>query len=292
MRSRRFWLIGAVIALYALGLGSAYADAVYAQPEAQPQENSGVTLRYKFTTGELLRYNMKMVMNMNMVISGQAKAVPMTMTGVYRIRTVKVLSNGDAEVRAAIESMKNVVDGHEMPMKASSMPVFSYVMSPRGEMSQFKTVGGGGMMGAAGNPLGGMSGMQGTSPVFPENGVKVGDAWSQEMPFPGGNGGPLTMDGKVKNQFLLTTMSTSVASIQQSSTGNFQMKMNAGNNGGTISSDGDIDMKGTQCFSTEKGRLVSTNVSGVTHVVTTVSGGNVGNIAMDIQMTMTMNLIQ
>lgn len=269
-------------------MGNAFAeDSVLSQP--QPQDG-GAVLRYKFTAGELLRYNLKMLMNMSMNISGQAKTFPMTTTGVYRMRTVKVLPNGDAEIRAAAESMKCCMNGQELPIKASQLPVVSAVMSPRGEWRDVKIEGGDAMMN--GNPLGGMSGMQSTSPVFPEKGLKVGDSWTQEMPFPGGNGGKISMDGKIKNQFLLTSASAKAASIQQYCTGTFQMKINTGTSAGTVSSNGDIDMKGTQCFSLEKGCLISTNMSGKSNVTTSMPGSNGGNIAMQMQMTITMTLIQ
>lgn len=285
MRRRSSWLIGILVAICALGIGSAYADTVYSQ------QDNGITLRYKFTPGELLRYNLKMVMNMNMAIAGQTKSMPVTTTAIYRMRTVKVLPNGDAEIRAAVESMKSDMNGSELPLNASSLPVISYIMSPRGDMKSFKMEGDG--FGAAGNPFSKMTDLQGMSPTLPEKAIKVGDSWQQDVPFPDmGSSSPITMTGKVKNQFLLTSASAKVASIQQYQSGDFQMKMKTGNAGGNAASAGNMDMKGNLCFSIEKGHLVSCTTSGKTHVDTMVTGANGGHMGMDMQVTMTMTLIQ
>lgn len=95
-----------------------------------------VKLELKFTPGELLRYKMVGSVNVDMQIdmpnAPQMPTIPIQVVGVVRQRTKRVLPNGDAEIAAAVESMKMIMGNEAKEFPVNQIPVITMVISRNG----------------------------------------------------------------------------------------------------------------------------------------------------------------
>jgi len=259
-----------------------------------------VRLEYKFKQGELLRYKMVMSATINMQMSmpdgssGQMPSIPMQMVGVMRQRTRKVLPNGDAEVAYAFESMKVTVGDMTQQSPTEKIPVITMVISKNGVPKSIQGL----------EKLGGQSGYtQFISPetlgqygALPEGDLKVGDTWSQDVPFP--IGGRLQMSGK-----LLSTDtklgSYTVATFEQNTGGDINMNIpvpmpsnGAPSTGGNVGANGEFLGDTTVYFSLEEGKMIRTSGRATLQMKVDIAGaagtGN-ANAPGGIDMNMDMN---
>ena len=243
MIRRSIW---AVIALTLVLTGQAFCQ-------------DSVKLAYKFTPGELLRY--KMVANLTAQMtdpqSGQTMNIPIQMVAVMRQRVKKVLPNGDAQVSAAIESIKMNAGGNAMTVPGDKMPTMTMVLSPNGTV---KGVQGlekfGGML--PGMEFMGGGGFGDFGAVLPDAALNVGDTWAQQIPLPMGM-------GNVQIQSKLVSANTKigdyrVAALKQDFGGDINLAMPlpvpSGETGASLDMKGTVLGNGTIYFSPDKGRMV------------------------------------
>lgn len=260
-----------------LFVGIVCAVAVHAQ--------ESVKLELKYPPGQLFRHKFVANMTMNMQFdmpslqqqmpSGMLSNIPMQVVGVMRQRGKKLLPNGDAEVNIAIESMRVNAFGQVQDMPTDKIPFMTVVIGKNGALK-------------------GISGLQDILPKtkfpgmefmnfsqfaqgfpqgfpvassFPDNEVKVGDVWTQELPLPFGNFG----NGKVSVTSQVLSIDSkvgrySVATLRQDVSGDIQMEMtmpipqlsqeNATAGNANMKVDGVITGAGTLCFSPEEGQVV------------------------------------
>lgn len=225
-----------------------------------------VKLEYKFKPNELLRYKMVMNMNMTLDMPGfEQTMLPNTaiqMVAVYRQRTKRVLANGDAEITAAVESIKMTMGGKTESIPADKIPVMTFVMSKNGVV---KSMSGLEKMAAQ------FGGMQFVNPsamgqygALPEGELSVGDTWSQEIPFPLGEG-KLNVTGKILSTDTKLGKYT-VAAIKQNMGGHVAYSMTIpASPGQTAPASGSVNAKGkflgdaVVYFSQEKGQMIRTD---------------------------------
>ncbi len=153
-----------------------------------------LTLRYKFTAGEVDKY--KYSMNMNMSMPGIAQGmgpISMNMSAVVLQRTLDVLSDGSAKVQISYQDMKMDMAGlpggdKSNPPKMPDMTM-TMTMTPEGKIS-ISSIQGLDKLAAA-SPLPGMDfgkmlNVMSCNSLFPSGPVDVGGTWSQTMPFGSG----------------------------------------------------------------------------------------------------------
>lgn len=223
-------------------------------------------LQYKFTQGELLRYQVAMdtSMKMNMPDSPNPELmgnIPSSRTVmVMRQRAVKLLPGGDAQMNMAIESMSISFGGQSMNYPTEKLPVFTITISPSGAIKDVTTQGE--IKGMDINKL--ISSWQ-NNVSFPTTPIKVGETWAQTLPVPLPSG-----QGSIQANNQLTALNTklggyTVAAIKQTLGGDFtySMAVPAGKNtaGGNMNMKGNISGGGTMYFSPEYGRLVQSEGS-------------------------------
>jgi len=222
-----------------------------------------VKLEYKFKQGELLRY--KMIMNMTMQMSGiggeeaEVPAMSAQTVAVTRQRTKKVLPNGDAEVTSAVESMKMTMGDKTQELPVDKMPVVTMVISKNGTVKSIKglddkmpTMFGGMDLSALGQ-LGGL----------PEGEVKVGDTWSQDVPFPTGgwslqvSGELLSTDTKL-GKYKVATFKLNIGGDVSSEIPIPASSDETSSTGGNMAITGTTSGDATVYFSCEKGQIIRT----------------------------------
>lgn len=233
---------------------------VIAVPALAQDAPATALLQYKFTQGELLRYQVVMDTSINMSMPGTQNSpmgnIPASRTTmVVRQRAVKLLPGGDAEVNMAIESMSITFGGQSMNFPTEKLPVFTLVTSPSGAIKGVTTQGN--IQGMDMNKL--VSSWQ-NNVSFPATPIKVGDTWAQTLPLPLPSG-----QGTIQANNQLTSLNLklggyTVAAVKQTLGGAFtySMAVPASKNsaGGTMNMKGTVSGGGTMYFSPEYGRLV------------------------------------
>lgn len=246
----------------------------------------GVLLQYKFTPNELLRYNVSMAaditVQMNIPGVEQIPGIPVSMQGVMRQRTKRVLENGDAEIAVAFESLKMEASGTQIPIDVKTMPVITMVMSPSG---QVKSSQGLEKMSAAfgGMPFADMGSLAQNS-AFPQRPLNIGDTWTQDVPFP--------MGGKLQIQAQLAVAESGVAGIQQAMSGNINISspMAGDAQGQMANSRGNILMNCNVYFSTERGVMLRSEGIGRMELALTAAD-TPGDMKAVVDMTVVMELL-
>lgn len=154
-----------------------------------------VKLELKFTPGETLRYKMIMDGSLTMTSTDPSAPripnTPIRMVGIIREHVKRVLPGGDAEVSAAVESMKFEMAGKtkELPKKqATSMTM---VIGTNGQIRSAQ---------GSAKAMGGMRfmdpGTLGQFGALPSGELTVGESWSKSAPFPYG-GGDILLIGRL-----------------------------------------------------------------------------------------------
>ncbi|HAH87040.1 MAG TPA: hypothetical protein DCL60_06670 [Armatimonadetes bacterium] len=236
------------------------ASAAQASAENASPAPETALLQYKFTQGELLRYQVVMDISMKMDMPGAPDSaamgnIPSSRTVmVLRQRAVKLLPGGDAEINMAIESMSITFGGQSINYPAEKLPVFTLVTSPSGEIKDINVKGG--VKGIDVNKL--VNSWQ-NNVSFPANPIKVGDTWAQTLPLPLPSG-----RGTIQADNQLTALNIkqggyTVAAIKQTLGGDFTYNMavpSGKSNSKTMNMKGTVSGGGIIYFSPECGRLV------------------------------------
>ncbi len=148
-----------------------------AAPAAAP-----VTLRYKFTVGQVRRYQLSMDMNMLMNTGQTGAGFPMAMTmQMMMTQTVKSVrpADGAATIVAHIESLEMLQNGKAVPMpeaqQAKMRQDTTQVMLPTGRILSVDIP----SMADSGMPGAGFGkGSFSTTALLPDGPVKAGDTWA------------------------------------------------------------------------------------------------------------------
>ena len=153
----------------------------FSPPAPATPEAGTVTLRYKFTPGQVLKY--RMTMNMNMATGAAGRSFNTTTTGggdmTYTVQSVDASGNATVLVQATSFDMATKLNGQTIAMPASATDAlkkgYTVVLSPTGKMVSMSGLGtqAGGM---DINQLMNSSGLGGLSQL-PDQPVKVGDVW-------------------------------------------------------------------------------------------------------------------
>ncbi|MHB1458680.1 MAG: hypothetical protein ACYC0V_17365 [Armatimonadota bacterium] len=235
--------------------------------DVTPPVPDTITLENKFVKGDTSRYKMVFDMNANiqMEAAGAQQIPPMAVKIVLIMnqKVNKILENGDAEISPKIESLKMTMMGATNEIPLDKAPPITMVMSKTGVIKSIT-----GMDKSFSDMLSGIpmlnAGGSGTQlNIFPDKPVGVGDAWIQDIQNPLGGGMHsecklLEKDAKAGNY--------TVAVISQNINGdiNFNMKPPTGVTDTPIvlpqmGMSGKYDYKGTNKFSTELGKLISSS---------------------------------
>ena len=241
---------------------SALAEGTVPMPPAvstQAPAAQAVTLRMKFTVGQIHRYKMNMAMK-SMMTSQSGTRVPMNMLmNMVMRQTVKDVrpADGSATVVSQIESMQMSMNGKEMPMPADQQAKMklptTVVMLPTGKILSFDS---------SAIPAGGLPGfdmssmMKSSSSVFPDLPVKIGDVW---------NGAATT--GTEGMNILMTSTLAGLDSVEGSDRATINQKLD-GDINMNVSKGMPVAMKmagkitgtGTQVFDVTAGALASQNM--------------------------------
>lgn len=175
----------------ALGIGACLLALTPLMAVAGQGDNGPFTIRMKFKSGEVNRYQTNMQLTLGGLNMGgksgspaPASATPLqAVTVVQQFKVTKLLPNGGAQVEATTISTQGNLAGQPMNLQNSTPPVMIGLDSRGNVTSQQvpgNTVPGGGMLG---NLLGtGAMGMQGLS--LPDKSVRPGDFWVQKIAIP------------------------------------------------------------------------------------------------------------
>lgn len=248
-------------------------------------EDDGVLIRYKFTQDELLRYSITMTANIGIQINmpgvDQIPGIPVTMTGVMRQRTTKILPSGDAELAVAFESLKMAAGGTVIPVDVNRMPVIKMVMSPSGQVKSSQGIDKLSM--AFGNmPFMNMGSMVQNS-SFPEKALKIGETWASAVPFP--------LGGNLMVQSQLISANTQLAAIRQNIKGNINISSPLPSMQEVIAtSKGDVNLDSMVYFALDKGQMLRSEASGNIQMAISALDTQ-GDMTADIQINMNMSLL-
>ncbi|MHB1002188.1 MAG: hypothetical protein ACYC27_23360 [Armatimonadota bacterium] len=245
-----------------------------------------VIIKYKFIPNELLRYNINVTANIGIQIDmpgvDQVPSIPVTMTGIMRQRTTKILPTGDAELAVAFESLSMSISGSVTPMDVSRMPVIKMVMSPGGQVKSSQGVD---KLAAAfgGMPFMNMGSVAQNS-SFPTKALSIGETWVSAIPFP--------LGGRLGVQSQLISANTQLASIKQLIKGNINLSAPLQNaQEAIVTTKGDVALDGNVYFALDKGQMVRSDASG--NIQMTLSTPDIaGGMTADIKISMNMALIQ
>jgi hypothetical protein len=167
--------------------------------QAQP-----IPLAYKFTKGELDKYRMHMTMNMtmpNLPVAGNMPPIGMSMEMVAQQRTLEVLPDGSARVKATYSMPKVTLNGSAGKKPSIPNQTVSVVltMTPEGRVTgtegMEKMLA---MSGLANFDMSRFSNLMGQYAFLPSEPVEVGDCWTQTVPMPF-NSGDMTVDSTLES---------------------------------------------------------------------------------------------
>ncbi len=296
MNTKSLFLAAAVLALCPT-LQAQTPLAAPADPAAPAVSAAApITLRYKFTPGQVRRYSYDMDMNMQMLTGQSGAAIPMHMTMQMTMRqVVKSVrpADGAATISTKVETMHMLQNGSEVPFpaaaKAKMSQPFIQVMLPTGKILSMEAPGMAGM-GAPGMDFG--KNMFSGTAFLPDGPVKPGDQW---------NGAVDAGMAGVQTAFTATLTGvdqkngTTLATIDNKTTGTIAKTMSQGMPA-TMKMDGTVTGTGTQIFDTTAGAVQSATGTVDTAMTMTFSkpaGGEVpagmpSAMKMQMQMKFTM----
>lgn len=283
-----------IVFMTSFGIGT----NVVAQEVAQQPESAGpgILLEYKFKEGELLRYKLEMSFDMVMQADiPEASAIPPIsgfMTGTIRQRTKRVLENGDAEIVAAVESMKLDMMGQSNELPVDKMPTCTFIKSKSGAIkavegkkfeSPFSEI-----------PFGDLANFSQHS-VLPTSRLKVGETWKQDIPSPFPGAGTFHVEMKLQ-RLDAEVEKIRAAVIQQSATGDMDIAqamaaLQKGND--EVSGKASISANSIIYFSPEQGRLLKVEGTGSMQMNMSFNGQNTspGQMKMNAQLKFNISLL-
>lgn len=191
-----FTILGAVTlnaaALAAFPLATGAQAPVPVAPAAR-----AVTLRFKFTPGQVHRY--KLSASAVSTMSGLPEADTPTTTTVQIVvkQTVNSVraSDGAATITTSIESMRLTADGKNRPIPAAHLAALKRatieVMLPTGKVLSVKKPGTPATINPGTNSSTSLGSM--ISAAFPDGPLKAGDTWKDTVPVPESKGSTLTL---------------------------------------------------------------------------------------------------
>ncbi|MCL6519120.1 MAG: hypothetical protein K6T99_04765 [Armatimonadetes bacterium] len=282
-----FCVVLLAVATQALGQG------VVQSPEPNA---SGILFEYKFKEKELLRYNLELTFDVVMQADiPEASAIPPMygrMTGIVSQQTKRILENGDAEIVAAIESMKIDMMGQSTDLPADKMPPFTYVMSKLGMIKSIDVQNLKSLFNEI--PFGDLANFS-QHTFFPAKPVKIGETWRQDIPSPFPGAG--TFHAEMKLLRLDAEIGKERAAvIQQNSTGEMDIAQAMAalqKSNGEVSGKADIATNFLMYFSPDQGRLIKAEGNGTMQMNMSFKGQNGGpnQMKMNVQMKCNLNLL-
>ncbi|MCL6518243.1 MAG: hypothetical protein K6T99_00245 [Armatimonadetes bacterium] len=258
-----------------------------------------VKLEYKYVPGELLRY--KMVADMKIHMTGGPNAASITMpvriAGVFKQKTKRLLSDGDAEIILALESLRMEMMGKTCELPFKQIPPISMVVSKTGMV---KGLASNELLGSfiPGGKLMCPSGMGTNMVLLPQEELRIGDTWARDFPkIEGLNNVKLT--GKLLSiDFKVGKYTTAVFKQYFGSDFDMTSPMAMNAHGGSVLPVGG-NMKGsflgdtTVCFSAEKGQLIRTDGQLSMNMTASMpdTNGNHANVSLNVEIAYQMFLL-
>ncbi len=165
---------------------SAFNSLLACACSADPSTASApVTIRYKFTQGQVLTYNMSM--DMATAAGGMMSPIHTNSTSVMTETVQSVAPDGSATVTMSSSDTKMTMNGKafDLPDKLKNlMPSMSLLIGPTGKILSM-SLGNGAPVPTGGTGLGDTSAL-GEMAVLPDQAVKVGDIWRSSSTGPYG----------------------------------------------------------------------------------------------------------
>jgi hypothetical protein len=155
--------------------------------DSQADPNKTWDIKAKYSVGDLLMYKMQMDYNMEMTTPSGASPLPgggkMEMSSDIRYKTVGVKPDGSAVIVMQTQNAKGTMAGNALPIPET--PPITMEIDPRGvgKMRGMENLPGGQILGQMLN----MNRLPSIGVVLPDHPVKVGDAWTVEIPTAMGN---------------------------------------------------------------------------------------------------------
>ncbi|MHB0913900.1 MAG: hypothetical protein ACYC2Y_10740 [Armatimonadota bacterium] len=238
-----------------------------------------VKLAYKFTPGEVLRY--QVTGDMAMTMTGVPMELPaMNMYMVMREEVKKVLDNGDAQVSVTYESAKMAMGGEWQDVPTANLPAMTMVMSPTGAVRDVK--GADSALSMGGMPSLDMNGMMQMGGALPANALRAGDTWTITVPVPMAKSGEVKVDGTLVNTS--TKVGEAVtAEFKQKMSGSFVMDVPAGPSSPAITMNATLNGNMDNYFSVERGLLILSKGIVKMHTTAPIPGADT---TIDVDMNM------
>ena len=275
---------------------SAHAQAAPAAPAPSAPNAQSITLRYKFTPGQIHRFKFHIDMDGLMPSPAGGAGTPLQMTMQMTMRqTVKNVraSDGAATISSQIEDAHTVVNGKETALPQAQLDQMkkpsTMVMLPSGKILSFDmpAIGGAGLPGTDFS-----QGMFNSTAALPDGPVRVGDTWkgSAGMPVAGTK---MTFTSTLNS---LSQTKPSLATIGQQQAGVIDMTLSQGMPV-AMKMTGTVKGSGTQVFDADAGALVSTTGTASTDMTMTFGKPADGSAlppgmpaAMNVQMKTTITM--
>ncbi|MCW3059639.1 MAG: hypothetical protein JWQ02_1460 [Capsulimonas sp.] len=225
-----------------------------------PPTPTDALLRYKFTAGQVLRFNNVSDVNMTITIPGQPKPIPLSqhIEGIMR-QTVQSVDpvNNTATLTVKIESIAMTMNGQPMSQsdmqKAQAAADTTLVLSELGKVISAKLNSPSSTYGFDPKQMG----MYQQNGVFPIRAVKPGDTWTSTIAMSG-------VGANITSNFQLTQLTPSVggaiALIKQTGGGVINSKTATAMPSG-VKLNGKITMSGEVQFDVAAGQVKSQSVA-------------------------------
>jgi len=158
------------------------ASSVWGQ-DSQADPNKTYDIKAKYAVGDLLKYSMRMNMDMAMTVPNGTSPFPggkMEMSSDLKYKTVAVKPDGGAVLVVTTENAKGTMAGNSLPVPQT--PPITMDVDSRGvaTVRSAENLPGG----AAISQVMNMNRMPAMGVVLPDHPVKVGDSWGTETPTP------------------------------------------------------------------------------------------------------------
>lgn len=166
--------------------------AGHAQAPAARAASAPITLRYKYTLGEVRRYQMTMDMDMTMHMAARPASMPQMppmhthMVMAYSQTVQSVQPDGSATLVSHITQMTTTLNGHVVflpqTMTSADAQSFTIVMSPTGKMLSMTLPPSVQSKMPAGMDFSKIGGI--APAMLPEDAVRIGDTWGGPADMP------------------------------------------------------------------------------------------------------------
>jgi hypothetical protein len=239
----------------------------------------GSKIEYNFKADEVLRYKLSMISSVGLQGLGQdATSVPVTLSGILRQQTQRILPCGDAEMLSSCESLKLDIMGQPSNFSAVDMPPLATTITSSGQVKKMESAGKltsttAGIV----NQLVSLCALA-AGVTLPGDPVKVGDKWSSDLTSSTMYTG--------KRQFNLAASDEKSATIKHSLTGEMSLADTPIGEQLSQMGKGKVSEDGTATFSTTLGHLLKSQATGTVEFPIVGTDSTKGTMAVKFDITL------